>query len=65
MDKERIDAIIENEREWRAYLVENIETMKKEISGIKAWNLVFRVFGGAMWGAVLSILLIIIAKIIN
>ncbi len=43
-----VERIIENEREWRRYMVTHIEEMKKDIAHVKVWSTVFRVLGGVV-----------------
>lgn len=65
MSPESLENLIENEREWRRYMIENIEGMKSEISAIKAWNLVFRLVGGFLVTGGFAIVIVILEKVIN
>lgn len=61
MDDTQLDNLLENEREWRRYVIERIERMAEDnheisnqIAGIKVWSMVFRISGSALF-AVLCI----------
>ena len=61
MDDTQLDNLLENEREWRRYVIERIEKMSsenieigKQIAAIKVWSMVFRLSGSALF-AVLCI----------
>jgi hypothetical protein len=43
-----LNQLLNNEREWRKYMIERMEEYRREIAHIKAWNLVFRMAGGAI-----------------
>jgi hypothetical protein len=43
-----LDQLLDNEREWRRYMIERIEEHRKEITHIKVWSMVFRLVGGAL-----------------
>lgn len=45
MEEHRLRELIENEKEWRRYIVEQMESMKTDVSGLKTWSLVFRLAG--------------------
>lgn len=51
----RQDEIIENEREWRRYVVAQIEGMRKDIASMREWTLVFRLGGGLFVSIVLTL----------
>lgn len=67
--------LYENDREWRRYLIEQFEGLQKkvdglqkesaanglDIAGMKVWNLVFRMTGGALF----AIILIWLEKVID
>lgn len=61
MDDGQLDTLLENEREWRRYVIERVERMSsdtselgRQIAAIKVWSLVFRIAGSAIF-AVLCI----------
>lgn len=35
MDKDRLDLIVDNEREWRQYIIEKLDRLDKELSTFK------------------------------
>jgi hypothetical protein len=45
VEEHRLRELIENEREWRRYIVEQIESMKHDVGMLKAWGLAFRLAG--------------------
>lgn len=47
MDEGIQNALLENDREWRRYMIEKIEELHKEMMMLKAWSLVFRLAGTA------------------
>lgn len=72
MDNQTLEKLLENDREWRKYIVEKIEGVSKtqnmqsaDIAAIKVWNLVFRTIGAAAWGSAAAILLILFEYSIN
>lgn len=60
MNEDNIDSLLDNEREWRRYLMTQMGEIKNEfahtaneIAAIKVWNLVFRLVGGAIFAILL------------
>lgn len=43
-----LDKLLDNEREWRRYMIAAIEEHRKEITQIKIWSYVFRITGGIL-----------------
>ena len=54
MDELKIESLIENEREWRRYVVEKVSGIEAKLSDHMAWQLVFRVVGGALFALVIA-----------
>jgi len=55
MDECQMDQLLENEREWRRHVVEQLERIKETQATMHAWNLVFRLAGGALFTILLTI----------
>lgn len=60
MQKPDLDSLLDNEREWRRYLMnqmgqiqEEFKHTANEIAAIKVWNLIFRLVGGAAFAIIL------------
>lgn len=56
-DDEHIEALINNEKDWRRYLVKKMDAMQqehvgfhKDLSSIKVWNKIWRLVGGSILG---------------
>lgn len=45
MDEQSVTSLIENEKEWRRYIVEQLEDMRTDVGLLKMWSLVFRLVG--------------------
>jgi len=63
MDDSTLKAIIENEKEWRTYMVGSIEDIRKSsiinskaIIKLKTWNIVWRFIGGGFFTFLLYML---------
>ncbi len=61
MNDDKLESLLENEREWRRFVITRIERMSDEnveivqqIAAIKVWSIIFRVAGSALF-AVLCI----------
>lgn len=53
---DRDDLGLLNEREWRQYLVAKVDAIHEAQAEIIAWNLVFRVVGGALFALLLVLI---------
>ncbi len=49
--KRDVEAIIENEKEWRRTIYTDVQKIKDEVSGLKVWAYVFRAGGAFLLGA--------------
>lgn len=47
MDEKQLESLLENEKEWRRYIVEQLENMRTDVHSLRAWSLVFRLAGTA------------------
>lgn len=59
MDEKTIEALIDNEKEWRRFIVNELEVItviQERISKIEAWNLVFRIIGAVMFALLLAMI---------
>lgn len=43
-----MDRLLDNEREWRRYAIEKLDSLDRRVFMIEAWNLVFRLSGTAV-----------------
>ena len=50
MDKDRLDLIVENEKEWRQYMIEKVDRIDKELSTFKMKVIGFASFFGGVTG---------------
>jgi len=57
MEDKHIESLIDNEREWRRHIVEQLDTMQKEhgifreqITALRVWNRIWRVIGAGTLG---------------
>lgn len=50
MDKERL---LENEREWRRYIVEKLERIESKLASQSEWTFAFRLVSGALFAILL------------
>lgn len=55
-----LESLLDNEREWRRYLITEVGEIKgsikehaREISAIKVWSTVFRILTGAVFAVAL------------
>lgn len=48
MNDNNLEKLLDNEREWRRYLIERVEEHRKDLTHIKIWNTVFRIAGGIL-----------------
>jgi len=69
MDDETLREIVENDKEWRKYMVHSIEDIRKEtginskdISSLKTWNIVWRILGFSLFSSLLYVVRGIILK---
>ena len=46
----KIDDIIENEKEWRRIIYQDVQKIKDEVSGLRVWSLIFRAAGATLFG---------------
>lgn len=53
MDRKSVDSLIDNEREWRIFLIEKIDRIEEKLTNHMAWNLVFRVLGSSVFAITL------------
>lgn len=60
LDSSERDHLLENDREWRRYLVEKIETLiidhantSDRLSRVEVWNHVFRIVGAGIFALLL------------
>jgi len=60
MDETTLQAITENDREWRRYMVRTIEEIRhvgventNDIAKLKVWNLMWRFFGVTLFSFLL------------
>jgi hypothetical protein len=60
MDDKDYDGLLDNEREWRRFLIRKVESIEsefthtaREIAAIKVWNIVFRIIGASVFTIVL------------
>jgi hypothetical protein len=44
----KFDGLLDNEREWRRYIIERLEEQRRELTHIKVWSTVFRIAGGVL-----------------
>ena len=63
MDEATINALIDNEKEWRRHIVMKMEESAKnearvwaELHSMKGWNLVFRLAGTTVFAVILALL---------
>lgn len=57
MDEKRVTDLIENEKEWRRFVVERVNEIEKSLSNHMAWNLVFRIVGGSAFTIAFGVLI--------
>lgn len=57
MDDSQIEALIDNERDWRKYLVKKMDAMQREhmkfhqeIAAMRVWNRITRIGAGTILG---------------
>ena len=50
MDKEQIENMLDNEKEWRRIIYSDVQRIKDDVSGLRVWNLVFRAAGATLFG---------------
>lgn len=55
MDERQLNLLMENDREWRKYMIEKLDSLSTEVSEMKAWNLTFRVLGSAVFSIALAV----------
>lgn len=48
MNDNSLEKLLDNEREWRRYIIERIEEQRKDLTHIKIWSTVFRIAGGVV-----------------
>jgi hypothetical protein len=53
MQLDHFKMLIENDKEWRGYMIQKIEALHQELSVLKAWSLAFRLFGSAAFAILL------------
>lgn len=53
MDDDRFKLILENEREWRAYVIDKIDKIESKLSEHMSYNLVFRIIGSSLFALIL------------
>jgi hypothetical protein len=54
MDERKVEALIENEREWRRFVVEKIGTIEERLAVHMAWQLVFRIAGTSAFALIVA-----------
>jgi hypothetical protein len=50
VDKDKLDLIVDNEREWRQYMIEKVDRIDRELSTFKVRVLGFAAFFGGASG---------------
>jgi hypothetical protein len=53
MNDEHFKMLLDNDKEWRSFMINKIESIHVELTALKSWSLVFRLAGSAAFAILL------------
>lgn len=53
MNDDHFKMLLDNDKEWRSFMINKIESIHSELTALKSWSLVFRLAGSAAFAILL------------
>lgn len=65
MDDKNLELLMENDREWRRFMIDRVEKLGERMTSTEKWNFLFQVVGSAFFSVAMLLLAVWVEWKIN